>query len=116
MEHGFAVADLGPYTLGNDTRPTADAGRTLLTHCRYFTMERRSVCGQLAFAPLAPHFHLVAVLSGEGTLDGHPTRPGDVWCVPAQASAFTLDSPNGCDVLITYPSVTPTSSFYETPS
>jgi mannose-6-phosphate isomerase len=116
LQHGFAVADLGPYTLGNDTRPTADPGRTILTHCRYFTMERRTVCGPLAFAPLAPHFHLVAVLTGEGAIAGQPTRAGDVWCVAAQAAPFTIDSPQGCDVLITYPSVTPSSSFYETAS
>lgn len=116
LSHGFAVADLGPYTLGNDTKATADPGRTILTHCRYFTMERRSVHGQLAFAPLAPHFHLVAVLTGEGAIDGQPTRAGDVWCVAAQAAPFTIDSAAGCDVLITYPSVTPSSSFYETSS
>ena len=66
LEHGFAVADLGPYTLGNDTRPAAEDGRTILTHCRYFTMEFRTLCGQVKFAPLAPHFHLVVVIKGRG--------------------------------------------------
>ena len=113
LQHGFDVADLAPYTLGNDSRHTADAGRTILTHCRYFTMERRTIRGGLAFAPLAPHFHLVIVLDGEGHLAGHAVRPGEVWCVPARSEPFTIASAGGCDVLITYPTVTPTPSFYE---
>ena len=112
LQHGFDVADLAPYTLGNDSRHTADAGRTILTHCRYFTMERRTIRGGLAFAPLAPHFHLVIVLDGEGHLAGHAVRPGEVWCVPARSEPFAIASAGGCDVLITYPSVTPTPSFY----
>jgi len=113
LEHGFAVSDLGPYTLGNDTRHTADAGRTILTHCRYFTMECRTSRGQLLFAPLAPHFHLVVVIKGEGTIAGEPMVPGAVWCVPAKADPFVIESSQSCDLLITYPSVTPTASFYE---
>ncbi len=112
LEHGFAVADLRPYTHGNDTFQTAEAGRTILTRCRYFTMERRTIVGTLAFTPLAPHVHLVMGISGEGTIDGTRLVPGSAWCVPAQADPFTIDSPNGCDVLITYPSVTPTPAFH----
>jgi mannose-6-phosphate isomerase len=113
LEDGFAVADLGPYTLGNDTLTTADANRTILTHCRYFTMERRRVYGQLSFAALVPHVHFVLVIEGEGTIAGEPLTPGAVWCVPAQAEPFVITSPVGCDLLITYPSVTPTPCFYE---
>lgn len=111
MEHGFEVADLGPYTLGNNSRETADAGRTILTHCRYFTMERRRVDGPLAFAPLAPHVHLVVVIDGEGTIAGGRLRKGEVWCVPAKAEPFAIEG-SALDVLITYPSVSPTPSFY----
>ena len=64
------------------------------------------------FAPLAPHFHLVIVLDGEAHLAGHAVRPGEVWCVPARTEPFAIASAGGCDVLITYPSVTPTPSFY----
>lgn len=112
LEHGLAVADLGPYTLGSDTHPTAENGRTILTHCRYFTMETRTICGEVRFAPLAPHFHVVVVIKGEGTLAGEPLVPGAVWCVPATADPFVVASAEGCDVLIAYPSVTPTPSFY----
>ena len=116
LEHGFSVADLGPYTLGNDTRLAAEDGRTILTHCRYFTMELRDLCGQVRFAPLAPHFHLVAVIKGRGTIAGEPLVPGAVWCVPAKADPFEVESADGCELLITYPSVTPTPSFYRAPA
>jgi mannose-6-phosphate isomerase len=112
LAHGFAVSDLGPYTLGSDTRPGAEAGRTILTRCRYFTMEHRAVCGRLEFAPLAPHFHLVVVMSGEATLAGQRLVAGGVWCVPAKAEPFVVESVDGCALLITYPSITPTPSFY----
>jgi mannose-6-phosphate isomerase len=115
LQRGFDVADLGPYTLGNDSQQTADAGRTILTHCRYFTMERRRVRGSLAFAALAPHFHLVVVLDGEGQLAGTRVQPGDVRFVPAAAEPFTIDAVDGLELLVTYPSVTPTPSFYEQP-
>ena len=115
LAHGLAVADLGPYTLGSNTLSTAETGRTILTHCRYFTMERRTVCGQVAYAPLAPHFHVIIAVSGSGTIAGEPLVPGAVWCVPASADRFVIESTESCDLLITYPSVTPTPSFYDSP-
>lgn len=112
LQHGFDVADLRPYTIGNDVTATADAGRTILTRCRYFTMECRTVTGQLSFAPLAPFFHLVVVIDGEGTIAGAPFHKAQAWCVPARAEPFVIESPQCCDLLITYPSVTPTPVFY----
>jgi len=32
--------------------------------------------------------------------------------VPAKADPFDVESTDGCELLITYPSVTPTPSFY----
>ncbi|MBA2356434.1 MAG: class I mannose-6-phosphate isomerase [Acidobacteria bacterium] len=112
LQQGFDVADLGPYLLGNDTHHTADNGRTILTHCRYFTMESRTVRGQLSFAPLAPFFHLMLVVDGAGTIAGEPFHKGQAWCVPASAEPFQIESPT-CDLVMTYPSVSPTPSFYD---
>lgn len=116
LAHGLAVSDLGPYTLGNDSRHTAEASRTILTHCRYFTLECRTVYGQVSFAPLTPYFHLVIGIKGRGQIAGQPLVPGSVWLVPASANAFSIESAEGCDVLITYPSVAATPAFYETTS
>ena len=75
-------------------------------------MEFRTLSGRVKFAPLAPHFHLVVVVKGDGTIAGHPLVPGAVWCVPAKADPFEIESADGCELLITYPSVTPTPCFY----
>ncbi len=113
LEHGLAVADLGPYTFGNDSGDMLNGARRILTHCRYFTMEYRTVAGQLAFAPLAPHFHIIIVVKGTATIAGERVMPGAVWCVPARADGFVVESGDGCELLITYPSVTSTPGFYE---
>ncbi len=113
LDHGLAVADLSPYTLGNDSREGAEMSRTVLTHCQYFTLERRSVGTPVSFVPLAPHFHLVVVIAGSGTIAAQSLTPGQVWCVPAASRPFEIESTEGCALLITYPSVTPTPSFFE---
>lgn len=111
LEHGLAVADLGPYTAGTASHVAASRGRQILTRCRYFTMERRDVAGQLSFAPLAPHFHIVVVMEGEGRIAGEPFRSGQAFFVPARADACAIESA-AATLLVTYPSVSPTPSFY----
>lgn len=112
LEHGLAVADLGPYTFGTDSGDMRSGARRILTQCRYFTMEHRTVCEPLSFAPLAPHFHVIVVIKGSATIAGEPVAPGSVWCVPARSDEFVIESADGCELLITYPSVTPTPCFY----
>jgi len=111
LEHGLAVADLGPYTLGTASHVAASRGRVFLTRCRYFTMERREVDGQLSFAPLAAHFHVLVVLQGAGRIGGQPFAAGQAWFVPAHADRFAIES-TGASLLLTYPSVAPSPSFY----
>lgn len=111
LSHGLAVADLGPYTLGTASHVAASRGRHILTRCRYFTMERRDIDDQLSFAPLAPHFHVLVVMKGEGRIAGQPFRAGQAWFVPAKADAFAIESTEAA-LLVTYPSLAPTPSFY----
>lgn len=111
LTQGLDVADLGPYTLGTASHVAASHGRHILTRCRYFTMERRDVDGQLSFAPLAPHFHIIVVMDGEGRIGGQPFRRGEAWFVPAQAEACAIESSDAV-LLLTYPSVAPTPAFY----
>ncbi len=111
LEHGLAVADLGPYTMGTASHVAASRGRHILTRCRYFTMERREVDGHLSFAPLAPHFHVLVVLEGKGRIAGQPFSRGQTWFVPAQAEACAIESTDAA-FLLTYPSVAPTPAFY----
>jgi mannose-6-phosphate isomerase len=107
LDHGFAVATLGTYSVEND--PTALApGRTRLTTCPYFTLERWEVAGSLHVRP-APYFHLVIVTVGEGRIAGRRTGRGDVWFAPASTERTTMDFNDG-EVLVTYPSQEPTES------
>lgn len=111
LEHGLAVADLGPYTLGTASHVAASRGREFLTRCRYFTMERRHLDGQLSFAPIAPHFHVVVVLDGSGRIAGEAFTAGQAWFIPARADAFAIESTDAT-LLVTYPSVAPSPGLY----
>lgn len=111
LAHGLAVADLGPYTLGTASHVAASRGRHILTRCRYFTMERRDIDEQVSFAPLAPHFHVLVVMEGDGRIAGQPFRAGQAWFVPAKADAFAIESTNAA-LMVTYPALAPTPSFY----
>jgi mannose-6-phosphate isomerase len=111
LEQGLDVADLGPYTSGTNGQRAATRGRTILTRCRYFTMECRAMDGLLSFAPLASHFHVILVIEGDGRIGGEPFTAGDVYFVPARAEAFAIET-TGAKLLITYPGEAPSPSFY----
>jgi mannose-6-phosphate isomerase len=109
LERGFDVADLGPYTVEN-ARVALGAGRERLTTCSYFTMERWTLDGRVAFSPGAAQFHLAIVAGGRGTLAGRPTAQGDVWLVPAGSDAFAIDLAGGV-LLLAYTGEAATRSF-----
>jgi mannose-6-phosphate isomerase len=109
LERGFEVSDLGPYEVTN-TRVPLGAGRDRLTTCDYFTMERWTVDGRLAFAPGAPYYHLVVVAGGRGRIAGRETTQGDVWLVPARSDAFEIALDGGV-LLLAYTGERPTESF-----
>jgi mannose-6-phosphate isomerase len=89
LDHGFTVADLGPYAVAN-ARTRLSPGRDVLTTCGFFTIERLEVTGRRAFSLPTPFYHLVVVVEGEGTLAGQMFRPGSVFLVPAASEAFDV--------------------------
>jgi mannose-6-phosphate isomerase len=107
LDHGFAVATLGSYAVSNGEAVLAP-GRTRLTTCPYFTLERWDGAGVLEMKA-APHFHLVIVTSETARIAGVDTRRGDVWFVPAATEPVTLELDRG-GLLITYPGAEPTAS------
>jgi mannose-6-phosphate isomerase len=109
LERGFEVADLGPYDVSNARVPLGP-GRERLTACPYFTMERWTVEGRLAFRPGAPYYHLAIVAAGQGRLAGLDTAPGDVWLVPAASRPFDVELEGGA-LLVAYTHDHPTQSF-----
>jgi mannose-6-phosphate isomerase len=109
LDHGFAVADLGPYQVRN-ARAALGPGRDRLTACPYFTMERWIVHGPVSFTPGQPFYHLAVIAGGRGRVAGRETRQGDVWLVPAGADAFTIELEGGT-LLLCYTNEAPTTSF-----
>lgn len=110
LDHGFTVAELGPYRVRNHRAPVSP-GRELLATCQFFTIERRAVRGRLAFAGPHPFYHLVVVTEGEGQLDGQPFRPGSVFLVPAASRPFAIDARDQVVLLIAYTAESPTAAF-----
>ncbi|MEZ5399560.1 MAG: class I mannose-6-phosphate isomerase [Bryobacteraceae bacterium] len=89
LEHGFAVADLGPAS----SRTAAADG--VLAACPYFTTEAEMVAGELVW----PRDSVMIVLSGNGSVAEIQCALGQVWRVPAGAQ---VSSAEGMQVLRTY--------------
>ena len=109
LDHGFTVADLGPYRV-ETPRTALRAGRDVLTRCDFFTMERVRVIGSLAFTGRTPYYHLVVVAAGRGTLDGQTFAPGDAFFVPASSVPFTIAGEDAA-LVVAYTAETPTHAF-----
>jgi mannose-6-phosphate isomerase len=109
LDHGFTVADLGPYTRTN-ARTGLRPGREVLTSCTHFTMERLDVAGSLAFEGGTSHYHLVIVIDGVGALDGHSFSPGDVFLAPAATGRFDMVARRATAV-VAYTSEMPSRAF-----
>jgi mannose-6-phosphate isomerase len=106
LDHGFTVAELGPYTVEN-VRTWVSDGREILARCPFFTIERIEVGGRLTFSLPAPFYHLVIAIEGEGLLAGHEFRPGSVVLVPAASDGFEVVSPRAV-LLVAYTAEAPT--------
>jgi mannose-6-phosphate isomerase len=97
LEAGLAVADLGlhpgpriPVDLGN--------GRRLLAECPYFRTESIVVTGELSHAA-GPQAEFLVSIEGNGTVQGQPFAPGDVWIVLAGSGALTIAAPQPARLL-----------------
>ena len=100
LEHGFTVADLGPYRVENAVTRLSPA-RTVLTRCAFFTMETVIAAGRGRWTGGEPFYHLLVGLSGEGVVGDVPVRAGDVLLVPAGAGAFDVEG-RGLRLLVAY--------------
>lgn len=111
LEHGFAVAALGPYESSTAPEPLSPT-RTLLARCDYFHMERLVVEGERRLAPGEPFYHLVVCLDGEGRFGEQAVRPGDVLFVPAGAGAVVTRG-TSLHVLVAYTAKRPSRAMMD---
>jgi mannose-6-phosphate isomerase len=109
LDHGFAVADLGPYQEANE-RVLVDTGRHVLARCHYFTTERLEVRRIRRFLGVEPFYHLLVVLEGAGAVAGQSARGGDVFFVAARCDDFEMTA-DSMDVLVAYTSASLTRAF-----
>ena len=78
LEHALRVSHRGPHTALQPAR------EGVLVSCPYFTTEKLRVNGSLRHTPARAELWIV--LQGSGQIAGQPTRPGEVWHVPASAT------------------------------
>lgn len=81
LEHGFAVAELGPHPGASKPEPIA-AGGERLAQCEYFVTERWTLAAG-ATGHAWDRDSVVIGIDGQGTIGGAPFAPGQVWRVPA---------------------------------
>lgn len=106
LEHGCAVSDLGPY-LHHSSRKELEAGRTHLVESSYFQIEHLAQRGnRLLLPPYLPHYCLLTVLSGSGSIEGQSFSKAQVWMVPAEAAAVEILSKDA-EWLLAYPGSEP---------
>ncbi len=75
LDRGVEVSDVGTHP--GATQPVRlDNGRTLLADCEYFSTELFDFDGDRSLDTAAI---AIAVLEGNGLLEGHPMQPGQVW-------------------------------------
>jgi mannose-6-phosphate isomerase len=111
LEHGCNVSSLGPY-VHHFARRELGIGRLAVAECDYFRIEHLTQTGQkLELASGMPHYALLISLRGEGRIAGRSSRPGQVWLIPANAEAVTLESDNA-EWLLTYAGTEPPPAIY----
>lgn len=96
LEHGFAVAELGPHP-GPSQREALGGGGEKLAACEYFVTERWELEG--AGGAAARSWDRDAVLmpvGGTGLIGGARFKAGEVWRVPAG----TVVQPDGKAVML----------------
>ena len=80
LEHGFAVADLGPHP-GRAAAERIEPEAERLAACEYFVTERWELASPRTWEREA----VLIALAGGGLIDGQPFKRGEVWQAPAGA-------------------------------
>ena len=75
LEDALAVAQFGPHAARAKIPVSSD----------YFVTSRLSVHGQILYRPMTQRPQMLIAIEGQGTIDGHPLKAGDVWYVPGDS-------------------------------
>jgi mannose-6-phosphate isomerase len=75
------------------THASSDGAVSLPVISEYFHTESMALASNTDYQPAA-RFHVLIVLSGNGTIAGEPFKPGEAWLIPAGADVFSI-APSG---------------------
>ena len=92
LEKALQVADGGPARTESLPFPVS---------CPYFHTELMTVTDGLTYGA-TDRFHILVVLSGQGSIDGQPFRQGEGWLAPAGAAQFEIQAETPASILRTW--------------
>jgi len=75
LDEALAVARFGPHA----------ARVKLPVACDYFVTSRLTVHDRVLYRPMTGQPQLLIAIHGQGEIDGHPLKAGDVWYVPGDS-------------------------------
>jgi mannose-6-phosphate isomerase len=105
LDHGIAVARLGPHEYSCRPNPLA-SGRDELVACEYFRLERLRPSPQFKFAADSPYYLILICTEGSGDIGGNAFSAGQCWMIPAGNEEVELTG-QGTEWIMTYKSETP---------
>ncbi len=80
LDDALAVAGFGPH----------EARAKIPVACDYFVTSRLTVHGQVLYRPMTQRPQLLIAIAGQGEIDGHPLKAGDVWYVPGDSTHVSI--------------------------
>jgi mannose-6-phosphate isomerase len=80
LDEALAVAQFSPHS----------ARAKLPVACDYFVTSRLTVHGQVLYRPMTGQPQLLIAIHGQGEIDGHPLKAGDVWYVPGDSGHMPI--------------------------
>jgi mannose-6-phosphate isomerase len=101
LERALEVADRGPHPGLCPGRP-GPSGVAVLAASPHFVTESLSLSVPTAYQPDPERFHLLIVIEGRGRMGEDEYSQGQVWLIPGDAPAFTLEPFCASRMLRTY--------------
>lgn len=81
LDHALAVARFGPHAARTKIPVSSD----------YFVTSRLSVHGQILYRPMTERPQMLIAIEGQGMIDGHPLKAGDVWYLSGNSAHVPIE-------------------------
>lgn len=101
LEDALRVARCEPHP-GKSRPEELGGGVTRLVACEFFVTDRLRWSEPVSYRPDPARYHLLIAVEGQGTLDGRPLAPGQVWRVPVGGEPFEILPAGAVELLRTH--------------